>query len=147
MVAFVLVAFSALQMDTGEINIVQIVMHLLAVGVSATAIYKGTDFLSWLYWLVTNKDADGRAKAGCSVILALIATPIIYGLVLVDGGLITYDYRGLLAVFGLSFMTAWTVYQRSKYKDEHSGPPIAVSAGLASANAVPHEYDDIPFYD
>jgi hypothetical protein len=111
---------------------------ILAVGVGAGVIYKGTDFISWLFWLASGKVLPGRNKAVISVLLAFFTTSIVYGLLLVDGGLIKYDYRGLLAVFGLSIVTAWMVYQRSKFKDK-AGEAIQDGQGPPDPPFFPNE--------
>jgi hypothetical protein len=123
-VLYVLVSpFSFLQMAGGEVNVIEVLAHIAAVGAGAAAIYKGTDLLGYFYWSFSGYEMAGRTKAALSLVLALVTTPVIYGLLLVDGGIIKYDYRGLLAVFGISLMTAWLVYQRSKYKIK-AGPVI-----------------------
>jgi hypothetical protein len=111
--------------------IYQALWHVLAVGVSATAITKGVDVLVYCYQTASEalggKPAavSGAVKALMSLVLGLAIPPMAYAILLVDSGLVRFDFRGLVAVGGASFMSAWAWYQRGKYGKNEGGGILA----------------------
>ena len=119
--------FSFLQTEgaNGQIDWLPLVLQMAVVGVSAPLVYKLTDWLAYLFWAARilcsrgriDRTVPGYVKACVALALSLVLPSLFYVVVLVDGGLIKYDYRGFVAVVCATFMTSWSVYQRSKYAD------------------------------
>src|SRR5207302_10716385 len=98
-----------------DTDIYQVLYHVAISGIGATAIYSGTNFLAWLYTLISGKEMPGQARAIASIGIALVVPPLCYAVLLVDSGLVRFDFRSLVAVVGVAFMSAWGWYQSQKY--------------------------------
>ena len=100
-------------------DIYQFLFVVATLGIGTGGIYKGVDFLNWLFTLlpgnVDSHDMPPKARALLSLVLALIVPPIAYAILLVDSGLVAFDFPSLVAVVGASFMSAWALYQNRKY--------------------------------
>jgi hypothetical protein len=64
-------------------------------------------------------------KEAIPMTIAPVGPGVIYAVLLVDSGLVRFDFRGLVMVAGVTFMGAWGWYQGEKYrgtKTKDQGP-------------------------
>src|ERR1044072_3400903 len=99
-----------------EVDIYELLLHVVMFGIGAAEIKKGVDFVGYLYELLKDGEAmPGKARAVLSLAIALLVPPASYAVLLVDSGLVRYDFKSLVMVTAVSFMSAWGWYQAEKY--------------------------------
>jgi hypothetical protein len=97
-------------------------------GLGAATVKKGVELLDYLFAQIVIATAEWHSlprpdnphippatKALLSLLIALVASPAAYAILLVDSGLVAFNFANLAAVTGAAFMSAWAVYQAQKY--------------------------------
>jgi len=108
--------------------IYQLLAQLLVAGLGAATVKKGVELLDYLFAQIVIATAEWHSlprpdnphippatKALLSLLIALVASPAAYAILLVDSGLVAFNFANLAAVTGAAFMSAWAVYQAQKY--------------------------------
>jgi hypothetical protein len=100
-------------------DLYQVLYHLALTGLGAAAIKKGVDLFGFLYTILPGvpegAKLPGKARAWLALAIAVVIPPAAYAVLLVDSGLVRFDFRGLVMVGASSFTGAWGWYQAQKY--------------------------------